>query len=247
MVLLGDLQLHYFLSSWDSKLKCSKIILSKQRSPRHNFIFYLNALDYRQKKSKKNNKVYSEKLIDFYLSIFDKESNRSQVKACVNNYTTFFIQVHNKKNKEENDIIATVTFLYDELRENVFILWLGVLKIMPDKFKNTYLDDFGDSFQKNSFGTFLIMTVIKFCKVVNKKKTDIWLQVSNLSKITMNFYTNNGFYYAGKKNNVHNNLRSKLKRHCWIEQDDMYLMKSSNGYFKATIMEWNKIMQEKKG
>ena len=42
-------------------------------------------------------KKVEKALIEFYVSIFDKEPNEKSIKACVKNHTTFYIQIYNLK------------------------------------------------------------------------------------------------------------------------------------------------------
>ena len=156
--MLGEIYLHYCLTSWAVNLKCSKIIIQKSKTQKEKIVFYLNALDHRKRDQEEESKKVGDLLIEFYLSIFDKEANKKSVKACVDNHTTFFIQLYDKKEKEPLDIIAAITFLFDEKKENVLICWLGIKKDIPENLKDTYLKKFGASFQSNGLGTFLIMT-----------------------------------------------------------------------------------------
>ena len=85
--------------------------------------------------------------------------------------------------------------------------------------------------------------MIKYCKVVNKSKVDIWLQVSDSSKEAIHFYEGNGFTYSGKKKkDMNKNLREHLKKYNWIDQDNMQLMKCSDGYFNSEEIQWTEEM-----
>ena len=127
--MLGEIYLHYCLTSWAVNLKCSKIIIQKSKTQKEKIVFYLNALDHRKRDQEEESKKVGDLLIEFYLSIFDKKANKKSVKACVDNHTTFFIQLYDRKEKEPLDIIVTIAFSFDENKENVFICWLGFLKI----------------------------------------------------------------------------------------------------------------------
>ena len=117
----------------------------------------------------------------FYRSLFPKENDVDAIKFSVSTHTTFFIEINNQNSNDAGDIIAAVTFLYDEKRENAMILWLGVLDEFPDKYKDTFVKAFGTSLQRKGFSTILLIAVIKWCKVMNTTKLNLWLQVSSHS------------------------------------------------------------------
>ena len=63
--------------------------------------------------------------------------------------TTLFIEIKQTTNKKakQGDTIAAINFVCNENNDNAYISWLGALNCMPTKYKNTYVESFGDSFQ----------------------------------------------------------------------------------------------------
>ena len=195
---LGYIHLSVFLQNWNASSKCNKTILAKEALDK-GIGFYLNGLDCKVKKVQKTAKGKKSAITLFYKSVFPKEINAEGIKFSVSTHTTLFIEVNNCTSNDTGDIIAAITFLYDKTRENAMILWLGVSDKIPDKYKDTFGKTFGTSFQRKGFSTILIIAVIKWCKVINTTKLNLWLQVSNNSAEAKLFYKAKGFYYKGMK------------------------------------------------
>ena len=232
---LGYINLSVFLQNWNPDSKCNKITLAQEKESDREIGFYLNGFDCKGKKAQKEVKSKRLAIESFYKSLFPKENDAEAIKFSVSTHTTFFIEAHDRQQNNASDIIAAVTFLYDKKRENAMILWLGVLDEVPDKYKDTFVRNFGSSFRRKGFSTILIMTVIKWCKVVNTSKLNLWLQVSNHSIDAKLFYEAKGFYYKGmKKDDIAESLRESLNKSTWIDQSHMLLYCCNDGHFHTT-------------
>jgi len=230
---LGPCELVDFLPSWGPELKINDIISTSDKKKGQDYRFLLNALDHQRIKKKQQDKNFAKRILQFYTTIFDEESDEKSISSCVGNFTTFVIELRPKATKKTGDIIAAITFFVDDDRNNAFICWLGVMKDFPPKFKKTYLKEVGDSFQKNGIGTLLIIIVIKYCMVKNTSKLDLWLQANNDLTDSILFYQKLGFCYASRsKETIPESITKKLKNYSWIDQDNMIIMKCSHGFFK---------------
>ena len=194
--------------------------------------FYLNGLDCKGQKAQKSAKSKRLAIELFYKFIFPKEIDAEGIKFNVSMHTTLFIEVNDRTSNDAGDIIAAVTFLYDKTRENAMITWLGVIDKVPNKYKDTFVKNFGTSLRRKGFSTILIIAVIKWCKVINNKKFNLWLQVSNNSTEAKLFYEAKGFYYKGmKKDDIAESLREFLNKETWIDQSHMLLYCCNDGRF----------------
>ena len=128
VTMLKGIPLHIPLINWGKNLKCRNIIMDQYIKKSDNYIFYLVALrhqkqnkekdkkkekeeNHKQKERKENDKKVAKSLIEFYVSIFDKEPNEKSIAACINNHTTFFVQIYNKSTEEfTKSIVAAITF-----------------------------------------------------------------------------------------------------------------------------------------
>ena len=126
---LGNIPLSIVLQEWNATSKCNEIILSREDNK---IDFYLNGFAPKGKKAP--NEIKSKKAVieTFYRSLFPKENDLESIRSSVSTHTTFFIEINNQNSNDAGDIIAAVTFLYDEKKENAMILWLGVLDEFPD-------------------------------------------------------------------------------------------------------------------
>ena len=238
---LGYCDLLIYLKAWGASSKCFNLIDKNEKSNKSStFKFFLNATRHGKVKNKKKEKdastAHKDNIVNFFSTIFPKENDLASIKKCVAYYTTFFIEIKQTTNKKskQGDIIAAINFVYDENKENAYISWLGALNHIPKKYKNTYVESFGDSFQSNGFCSFLITTMIKHCKVTNSESTHLWLQVSNEARNAKAFYESKGFYYKGKRlDEVPLSIRKKINKFCWVNEQHMLLYKCDNNRFGA--------------
>ena len=229
---LGYINLSVFIQNWNASSKCNKIILAQEEASDKEIGFYLNGFDSKGKKAPKGAKSNKLAIEMFYKSLFPKENDAEAIKFSVSTHTTFFIEINDRSDNDAGEIIAAVTFLYDEKRENAMILWLGVLDQVPKKYKDTFIKAFGTSLRRKGFSTILIMAVIKWCKVINTTKLNLWLQVSDHSVEAKLFYEAKGFYYKGmNKDDIAESLRELLNKSTWINQSHMMLYCCNDGFF----------------
>ena len=191
---LGNIPLSIVLQEWNPTSKCNEIILDREDNK---IDFYLNGFAPNGKEAPKEMKSKKAAIEMFYRSLFPKENDVESIRFSVSTHTTFFIEIINQNSNDAGDIIAAVTFLYDEKRENAMILWLGVLDEFPDKYKNTFVKGFGSSLRRKGFSTILLIAVIKCCKVMNTTKLNLWLQVSSHSMKAKLLYEAKGFITKG--------------------------------------------------
>ena len=76
--------------------------------------FYLNGFALKGKKVPKGVKSKKLAIKMFYRSLFPKENDVDAINYSVSTHTTFFIEINDQKSNDAGDIIAAVTFLYDE-------------------------------------------------------------------------------------------------------------------------------------
>ena len=137
---LGPCELVNFLPSWGPELKINDIISTNNKKKGQDNRFLLNALDHQRIKKKQQDKNFAKRILQFYTTIFDEESDEKSISSCVGNLTTFVIEVRPKATKKTGDIIAAITFFVDDDRNNAFICWLGVMKDFPPKFKKNLFE-----------------------------------------------------------------------------------------------------------
>ena len=107
--------------------------------------FYLNGLDCKGQKANKSVKSKRLAIESFYKFIFPKDIDAEGIKFNVSTHTTLYIEINDPTSNAAGDIIAAVTFLYNKTRENAMITWLGVIDEVPDKYKDTFVKNFGTS------------------------------------------------------------------------------------------------------
>ena len=171
---LGYILLTVFSGNWCPSSRCNTILTDKKKDAEEQIGFYLNAFEY---KLKQKQKVYKLKqaIQDFYKVIFPKATDTESIKFSVDNHTTFYIEINDRANKEGGNIIAAITFLSDKSRENALILWLGTMDEVLNKYRNTYIKKFGESFCRNGLSTILMRIVIKYCMISNNAGVNLWL------------------------------------------------------------------------
>ena len=120
--MLKPSKLFYFMKAWCPSKALTSVL--KQHNPSNNNFYSFNALDHKGKKQQDDGRKYNKHLINFFVKNFSK-NNKDSIVASVSHHKTFFVEFLGRKDKKsqdkEKDIIAAVSFICDDKKENVFI------------------------------------------------------------------------------------------------------------------------------
>ena len=107
---LGPRELVDFLPSWGPELKINDIISINDKKKGQDYRFLLNALDHQRIKKKQQDKNFAKRILQFYTTIFDEESDEKSIFSCVGNFTTFVIEVCPKAIKKQVTLFLLLLF-----------------------------------------------------------------------------------------------------------------------------------------